>query len=520
MSHGERPLERVVSFESLPTAALLLRGDRIVAVNPAYVEFMSAPADAVVGRTVSELIGQFVGEADVPLVGAAADAQLAGTRTEGRLWVRVVDFSGRQRSVQVDWRPSGTPGESVIYLIDAESEAAARAAANALARAAGQLGRCKDEREVLERAADVLNARGLIVTVLLLRSGDPLLEYGPMRSLGEPTEAARQVRATRPRREVLWELNKDFDQRRAAFFQDVGPLIVAAYPGELGDRIQKQVPERRTVQAPIFVDDTPYGAFVLTGDQLNPALAGSIEMFVELVARAIENVRLRTELVQRERLAALGEAAAVMAHEVRNPVASILNAGALLGKDSVPGRDQAALLRVIGEEALRLDRLVSDLLDLGRPLSPRLQSVDLHELAQRSVKVLEDRLVTAGIPIVLHPPPAAVVGEVDPDLVQLALWNVLRNAVQASPAGREVTVGVEVRGERVALVVDDDGPGFPERDVERLLEPFHTTRATGTGIGLAVVRRVVESCRGSLEIGTRPRGGGRVVLVFPAASVR
>jgi signal transduction histidine kinase len=104
--------------------------------------------------------------------------------------------------------------------------------------------------------------------------------------------------------------------------------------------------------------------------------------------------------------------------------------------------------------------------------------------------------------------------------VQLALWNVLRNAVQASPAGREVTVGVEVRGERVALVVDDDGPGFPERDVERLLEPFHTTRATGTGIGLAVVRRVVESCRGSLEIGTRPRGGGRVVLVFPAASVR
>jgi signal transduction histidine kinase len=241
-------------------------------------------------------------------------------------------------------------------------------------------------------------------------------------------------------------------------------------------------------------------------------------MFAELVARAIENVRLRTELVQRERLAALGEAAAVMAHEVRNPVASILNAGSLLQKEAIDPDDQAALLRVIGEEARRLDRLVSDLLDLGRPLAPRVRPVDLCDLARRSIRVLAGRGHSTEIEIVVVEPKTPIVAAIDPDLAQLALWNVVRNAVQASPVGRCVKVMAETRGDRVALVVDDDGPGFPADRADRLLEPFHTTRATGTGIGLAVVRRVVEACRGSIEITSSPSGGGRFVMVFPVES--
>jgi signal transduction histidine kinase len=415
----------------------------------------------------------------------------------------------------VDWQPSATPGESVIYLIDAEGEATAKANAEGLARAAGELGRCRDEHEVLERAADELHRRGLIVTTLLLRDGDPLLHYGPMRSRNPPGEVAAAVRAARPRREILWELNKDFHMRRACFFQDVAPLITAAYPGATGERMRAALPARRTVQAPLFVNDVAYGALVLTGDDLTPTLAGSIEMFAELVARAIENVRLRTELVQRERLAALGEAAAVMAHEVRNPIGAILNAGALMQKQTAAGEVQADLLRVIGEEALRLDRLVGDLLDLGRPLTPRVRSVDLHELAHHSVAVLVDRGETGSVHVVVPRPESPVLAWIDPDLTQLALWNVVRNAVQASSPGKRVTVSVAARGEQAVLVVDDEGSGFPAEHVERVLEPFHTTRATGTGIGLAVVRRVVEACRGSIEIGSSPAGGGRFVMVFP-----
>jgi len=513
---------RWVAFDGLPTAALLQQGDRIVAVNPAYERFMGVAAAEVEGRTVHDLIGEFVGASDAPLVRAAADAQQAGRGPEGELWIRVTDATGRERAIRVDWCPAGLDGENIIYLQDAEAEAAARTAAEGLARAAGQLWRCSNEREVLERAADVLHARGLIVTTLLLRDGDPLIEYGPMRARardGQPRAVQLEdVQASRPRREILWELNKDFHLRRAAFFQDVGPLITVAYPGALGEKVKARVAEKRTVQAPLFVNDVAYGALVLTGDELSPALAGSLEMFAELVARAIENVRLRTELVQRERLAALGEAAAVMAHEVRNPIASILNAGGLLQKDSTNPEAQAALLRVIGEEALRLERLVSALLDLGRPLTPRTRPVDLHEFAQTSVSVLAGRGEAGEIEVVVIPPVSPVVADIDPELTQLALWNVIRNAAQASPSGKRVTVACETRGVHAALVVDDEGPGFPPEQVERLMEPFHTTRATGTGIGLAVVRRVVEACQGRIEIGASPTGGGRFVMLFPASA--
>ncbi len=416
-----RPRAHVVAFDLLPVAALLLRGDRIVAVNPAYERFMAAPASTVVGRTMDDLIGQFVGAPDIALAGAAAQAQLDGTSATGQLWLRVTDAAGRNRSIRVDWQPSVTPEESVIYLIDAEGEATAKAAAEGLARAAGELGRCRDEHEILERAADVLHARGLIVTTLLLREGDPLLEYGPMRSGGSAgasrvAEAGRALRAMRPRRELLWELNKDFHQRRAWFFQDIAPLVTAAFPGATGEQVKAALPARRIVQAPLFVNDVAYGALVLTSDELTPALAGSLEMFAELVARAIENVRLRTELVQRERLAALGEAAAVMAHEVRNPIGAILNAAALMQKQAHTNAVQTDLLRVIGEEALRLDRLVGDLLDLGRPLTPRLRLVDLHELAQRSVTVLSDRGEAGAAEVVVVRPAEPVAAAIDPDL--------------------------------------------------------------------------------------------------------
>jgi two-component system sensor histidine kinase HydH len=516
--------ERVVPFDSLPTAALLIRDGQVVAVNKAYERFMGVPAHRIVGRAVLDLVAEFVRDPDVPLAGAAAQALRTREGEAGQLWMHVTDATGRPKSVRVDWAPAHstgeTPddgGESVVYLVDAEAEAYARATAVGLARAAGELGRCRDEREILERAADVLHARGMRVTTLLLREGDSLLEYGPTRSLLGHEEANVPPRCVRLRRELLWELNADFHQRRAAFFQDFGPLIEAAYPGEIGERIRALVPERRTVQAPLFVDDVAYGALVLTSDELTPALAGSLEMFAELVARAIENVRLRTELVQSERLAALGEAAAVMAHEVRNPIAALLNAAALLRKKEAPRGERAALLGVIGEEAHRLDRLVSDLLDLGRPLTPRARPVDLYDLAQRSVAVLVGRGELDAAQVEVARPAGRVLAEIDPDLTQLALWNVVRNAVQATPPGKRVTVAAAERDERAALVVDDEGPGFPAEHVERLLEPFHTTRATGTGIGLAVVRRVVDASRGTIEIGSSPSRGGRFVMVFPRA---
>jgi signal transduction histidine kinase len=509
--------DHAVRLHDLPVGAIVFRGDRAVAMNAACESFTGRRAEEIVGRSIEELIGEFVKSADLLTVEDALG--LAASRTDhGQVWCNVRDPSGVSRPIRVEWRPGGAPEETVVFLIDAAGEALSRNLAEGLARAAGELVRCRHENEVLERAADALLARGLIVTTLLLREDDPLLEYGPMRSplVHYDADVLAMLQTFRPRREVLEQLNPGFHKRRAIFFQDLAAAVAKVYPPDLAERIKTVLPTRRTVQAPLFVDDRPFGAIVVTGDLLTPAMAGSVEMFAELVARAIETVRLRVELVQRERLAALGEAAAVMAHEVRNPIAAILNAGALLRRflRDAAGTE-ADLVRVIAEEAARLNRLVKDLLDLGRPLAPTIRPVDLGDLARRTLGVLRDRNAFGEVPIRVESPATPVVAAIDPELVQLALGNVVLNAVQASPAGGTVTLTITERGASSAVVVDDEGSGFPREASERVLEPFYTTRATGTGIGLAVVRRVIEACTGDIEFGRSPKGGGRVVLVFP-----
>jgi len=256
----------------------------------------------------------------------------------------------------------------------------------------------------------------------------------------------------------------------------------------------------------------------------------TLKIFAQLVGAAVENARLhqhaalrldalqklQSELVERERLAALGEAAAVMAHEVRNPISAILNAVTLLERGSNPGASQAELHRVIAEEAERLERLVSDLLAVGRPLVPRVREADLADVAEATVAMLRTRHELEQCVIDPVVSEGATMAAIDPDLVELAVLNVLRNAVQASPRGGHVRVTVASRDDRVVLSVDDEGPGIDKEVARRMFEPFFTTRATGTGIGLAVVRRVVDASGGLIEIGRSPSGGGRISLVFPA----
>jgi signal transduction histidine kinase len=340
--------------------------------------------------------------------------------------------------------------------------------------------------------------------------------------------------AGRPPRAVLETFNPHFHERRAAFFQQTEAMVRAAYDSVAAKRLNEVLPGRRTVQAPLFVDDAPYGAMVVTDDRLTPIACGTLEVFAQVVGAAVENARLHEraaarlaelsrlqgELVQRERLAALGEAAAVMAHEVRNPVAAILNAVTLLEREqrASAGGSAEALCAVIAEEAKRLDRMVSDLLAMGRPMLPRPRRVSLADLAEDALAILRNR--REALACVLDP--VAVEGDphahVDPDLVLLAMLNVVRNAVQASPPGGHVRTTVRAEDAARWLVVEDEGAGLPDEVTKRMFEPFFTTRATGTGIGLAVVRRVLDAHEASIEAGRSADGGARIALKFSASA--
>lgn len=500
----------------LPMAALVTRGGICVAANAHYLELAEIEASSVVGRSVADLVLERVAPADRLAVQRAQGS--AQTRaSQGDLWCRIRDGRGRERPVRVVWQSLREHDERLVLFFDAEPEAFGREFADGLARAAGMLAACATEREVLEQAADALSERGLTATVLLIDESSPLLRYGPTRS-PDSGPGARAFEATRPPRAILESFNPGFSQRRAAFFQDGMRLVRDAYPEALASELVSRLPSERMVQAPLFVDQRPYGAVVVTGAQLTPLLAGAIELFAELVARALEHVRLRQERVERERLAALGEAAAVMAHEVRNPVAALLNAAGLLDRAELDSDSRQALTAIVSEEAARLDRLVADLLALGRPLLARPREVQLEAIAGAALALMMRRRDLAAVHTDLVSPPSPVRASADEDLLQLAIVNVIRNAVQSSPPRGRIVVSFAAREGERAVVVEDQGPGFSDEVIRRLCEPFFTTRATGTGMGLAVVRRVLDAMSGRIEVGRSPAlGGARVALWLPAA---
>ncbi len=540
--------EVMVRLGAIATPVLCIEGMRCIAVNAAYEALMGfEPAD-VVGKTIDELVDFVAVRGDTAFMETQIAAIESGEPSDGQMWCRVTDKLGRIRPLRVQWTQPDERQRFLIFLLDAAQESMSKAIAESLARAGGELVHAHDESDVLERAADALFAQGFSITILLLDGEATELRYGPRRAHMVPelrSAGMAALAAFRPERDVLERVNPGFHERRAAFVHDAASTVRSGYPEAAHEALERSLAGSHLVQAPLFVEGVAHGALVVYGPTLTPARAATIEMFAELVARALESVRsrqraqqrleelqrLQTELLERERLGALGEAAAVMAHEVRNPIAAISNALAVLRRQPAPSSEGADMLRVIGEEAARLERVVRHLLDLGRPLTPRRQSVDLLELATDCVRTLRDRHEFAGVEVAVRAE-GEVFAHVDPDLLQLALLNVLQNAAQVTPSGGTVVIDVAVTGApaegalgadgadgaseavEAIVAVEDEGPGFSEELVRRMFEPFFTTRPSGTGIGLAVVRRTIEANGGTIALGRGARGGGRFEIRF------
>ena len=508
---------RHVDLDQLPVAAIAVHDGVFAAVNPKYFELTGWAEHELIGKTIVDLMSMLVPMKDQAVLARLHDARNEPERpTQGWLWCRTIMKGGGEVPVRVEWRFDADTKETLVFLLDARPEMFGQEVTEALARVGGALSRCSSEQEVLEQAVDALGERGFTATALVIEEGDPLLRYAANRSPTRPGALSILDGLPRPPREVLERINPSFKDRRAAFFQDGMRLVREAYAEPVAERVRELLPAEKMVQAPLFLGEQPYGALVVTSDALTPIVATAIDLFAELVGKALETVRLRKERVERERLAALGEAAAVMAHEVRNPVGSIMNALALLERQAAAPAHKP-LLAIISEETKRLEQLVSQLLDLGRPLFPRPRLYALEELTQRAVRALVGRgeLVESALDFRPH---GETNGWMDPDLAELALVNVLRNARQSIDANGRIRLAIEDCTDAVRWIAEDDGRGIPDEVVRRLGQPFVTTRATGTGMGLAVVHRILEASRGKLAIGRGANGGARVVLEFPKAA--
>jgi PAS domain S-box-containing protein len=517
MSDDSKPNGAVlVEFDSIPLAAVLVRNGTIAAVNRAYLELMGFEASQIVGHSVTALIERDVVPGEAPeLIDRARRAR----DNEREFTLRTSDASGRTRHLRVETRPGHEPGTSVAFLVDREQDLHIQLLGEAIARVGASLAGASSEDEVLGRVARALVSKGFAATIVLVEPDTDRLVLAHSESLLPPEvhRAVTEVAAKAlPAAHTLWTKNPGYLEGRAHFFEQYDALLERAFPSEAAETIRKTRPGRVVASVPLLLAGAPYGLLCMTGDDLNPALSGPLEMLAKLTMQAIEAVRMQRELVERERLAALGEAAAVMAHEVRNPVAAMLNAVTLLSRGT-SGSDE--LLRMVAEEARRLDRIVSNLLTLGRPISPELRPVDPMLVARGAADVLASRDAIGGVTVEFRPPLRRTLVIADPNLIQLAVLNVLRNAAQAVAGGGTVRVSIDERPDRgrCAIVVEDSGPGISPDVEKRLFEPFFTTRATGTGVGLAVVRRVIDACRGRVEVSRGALGGACVALELEVA---
>ncbi|HVG62561.1 MAG TPA: MASE1 domain-containing protein [Hyalangium sp.] len=231
------------------------------------------------------------------------------------------------------------------------------------------------------------------------------------------------------------------------------------------------------------------------------ALNQELRQSLEILART------QSELVSRERMAALGELAATMAHEVRNPLGAISNCISALHRlaGKTPDAQQKPLLDIIAEEVQRLNQLVRGLLDFARPVQPQPRPEPLEPVVEGALSaVLRAQATSPQVTVQREVAPDLPLALVDAQLLHVALSNLFTNALQAMPQGGDLSVRIEreqyAGPPRLQLSISDTGNGMSPEVQQRIFEPFFTTRATGTGLGLPIVRRIVEGHSGEVEV--------------------
>lgn len=246
---------------------------------------------------------------------------------------------------------------------------------------------------------------------------------------------------------------------------------------------------------------------------------GMVGIFQDLTEiKALED-RVR----QRERLASVGELAAGLAHEIRNPLAAISGAMEVLQQDLRLEGEPATLMDIALRETERLDDLIGQFLLYARPASPQKRYCDLVRLVKETLVLLRAHHdFRPGIQITGQLPDTPIWAEADANQIRQVVWNLLVNALQAMPDGGQLTVRLRsiasARPAAVTLTIGDTGQGVKPEDVHRMFLPFFTTKPGGSGLGLAIVHRIVEEHRGHVDVKSEWTKGTRVTVTLPAGT--
>ncbi len=264
--------------------------------------------------------------------------------------------------------------------------------------------------------------------------------------------------------------------------------------------------------------DQDVGAMTLTAPQSLGDLDRQLDLVVGRVKEVCERLQAQErEILRAEQLAAVGQLAAGVAHEVRNPLTGIKMLVEAALRPARPTPLTREDLELIRDEVSRLERTAQGLLDFAKPPRPNRRAQDVRPLIARAADLTRPRFDRRGVSLDVTLPDDPLVASVDPDQCASVLGNLLVNALDATPPGGRVGVGASGTGGGVRVTVTDTGPGIDPSVADRMFRPFATTKPTGTGLGLAVARRIVQEHGGSLTAANRPGGGACFTVTLPAA---
>ena len=221
-----------------------------------------------------------------------------------------------------------------------------------------------------------------------------------------------------------------------------------------------------------------------------------------------------------ERLFALGQLSAGLAHEIRNPLASVAGAAGILQRNRNLGPKDIECLEIISKECQRLNRLVGNFLDFARPRTPHYQQIDIVPVLDSVLALANHASGSQRIELRKEVFPQLPTVETDPELLKQVLLNLIMNAIQAMPDGGEVVVSALPRHDRILIQVKDRGVGIKPEDRDRIFDPFFTTKDNGSGLGLSVAHQIVEQHGGMLTAEANPERGMTFSVSLPLRHAR
>lgn len=223
----------------------------------------------------------------------------------------------------------------------------------------------------------------------------------------------------------------------------------------------------------------------------------------------------RSQMSRTEHLATLGELAAGLAHEIRNPLAGIAGVLNIAGRDLPPSSPSREVLQEAQRETEHIQRILSDLLDYTRPKAPAMQLADLNATVQSAASLARQQILSRPIELAFQPAPDLPPLEHDPRQIQQVFVNLLLNAIQAIPESGRVRVSVEAAHGEAIVRVADNGRGIPPEHFEKIFRPFFTTKGQGTGLGLSLSKRIIEGHGGQIEVASGASGGTEFAVRLP-----